>query len=200
MEKRDGYSNILNPIFLPRVLGSGSRMAGAILSLLFVMVLILLSYPVRTLSIKDGLKGRELGAVPVKSGDRVEVKYVHSMYGVRQSEVFSIGREPVFCLETVLFGSLSAALYYDPNPPSGLASQDSIWLIKGDEKRYPVLRYRVSPATGHTLKIGNRTIDLSGWSGETDGLIQLDLEERSRLRSIFTALRKKMRGMDGLKI
>jgi hypothetical protein len=179
MEKRDGHSKTLNPIFLPRVIGSVSRMAGVILSLLFVLVLILLSFPVRTLSIKDGLKGRELAAVPVESGGRMEVEYLHSMYGARQCEVFSIGREPVFCLEKVLFGSLAAALYYDPDPLSGLTSQDSVWLIKGDEKRYPVLRYRVSAETGHTLKIRNRTIDLSGWSGETDGLIQLDLEERS---------------------
>jgi hypothetical protein len=194
MEKRDGQSKTLNSIFLPRVIGSGSRMAGAILSLLFVLVLILLSLPVSTLSIKDGLKGRELGAVPVKSGGRMEVEYVHSMYGVRQSEVFSIGREPVFCLKKVLFGSLAAALYYDPDPPSGLTSQDSIWLIKGDEKRYPVLRYRVSPATGHTLKVTDRTIDLSGLAGGTDGLIRIELEKRSRLRSLFIALKRK--GLD----
>jgi hypothetical protein len=156
-----------------------------------------LVFPVTTLSLKQGAAGPEVTAIHVGSGSRLEIEYIHSMYGVRQSEVFSIGGEPVFHLQKVLFGSLAAALYYDPDPPSGLTFQDNCWVINGDAKCYPVLKYRVGTATHHLLKVMNQTIDLSCLSAGTDGLIQVEIEKHSLLRSIFIGIKKKV--VDALK-
>jgi hypothetical protein len=139
--------------------------------------------------VKEGTDGRERVAIAVGEGSSVEVAYVHSMYGVRQNEIFSIRRGSVFYLEKVEFGSPAAAYYYDSDPPSGVVFQDSVWIIKGEGKIYPILKYRVSAGTGHTLKVRGQTIDLSGRLAGQEGLIQLELERRSRLRSLFIALR-----------
>jgi hypothetical protein len=135
------------------------------------------------------MDGRERSAIPVAEGSSAEVAYMHSMYGVRQNEIFSIRRGAIFYLEQVEFGSLAAAFYYDSDPPSGVVFQDGVWIIKGEGKSYSVLKYRVSAGTGHTLKVGGRTIDLSGRSAGQGGLIQLELKSRSRLSSLFSALR-----------
>lgn len=166
-------------------------MAGVILSALVVPALVFLVLPVMTLSLRSGAAGPEVAAIRVGSGNQLEIDYIHSMYGVHQSEVFSIGLEPVFHLKKVLFGSLAAALYYDPDPPSGLTFQDNSWVINGDGKRFTVLKYRVSGTTRHLLKVMNQTIDLSALGGETDGLIRIELEKRSRLKSLFLTLRTK---------
>jgi hypothetical protein len=134
--------------------------------------------------VKEGIDGRERAVIAVGEGSLVEVAYIHSMYGVRQREVFSVGPRPIFQLEKVEFGSLAAALYYDPDPPSGVVFQDSVWVIKGEGKIYPVLKYRVSAGTGHTLKVSGQAIDLSGRAG----LLQVELERRSRLSALFSAL------------
>jgi hypothetical protein len=181
----------LKRICLPEVFGQRSSIAGAILSAVGVPALLLLFLPVMTLSLKIGTAGPEVAALRVGSGSQIEIDYIHSMYGVRQSEVFSIGREPVFHLKNVLFGSLAAALYYDPDPPSGLTFQDNSWVINGDGKRFTVLKYRVSAATRHLLKVMNQTVDLSALAGETDGLIRIELEKRSRLKSLFLTLKRK---------
>jgi hypothetical protein len=169
-------------------------MAGVILSAFVVPALVFVIFPVMTLSLKTGAAGPEVAAIRVGSGNQLAIEYIHSMYGVHQTEIFSIGREPVFHLKKVLFGSLAAALYYDPDPPSGLTFQDNSWTINGDGKRFTILKYRVSASTRHLLKIMNQTIDLSTLGGETDGLIRIELEKRSRLSSLFIAL--KRRGLD----
>jgi hypothetical protein len=171
--------------YLPKVLSSGSRVAGIFVSTILVLGVIFLLLPRTILLVKEGTEGHERAAIAVGEGSLVEVAYVHSMYGVRQNEIFAIRRGSVFNLEKVEFGSLAAALYYDPDPPSGVVFQDSVWVIKGEGKIYPVLKYRVSAGTGHTLKVSGQVIDLSGWPG----LLQVELESRSRLSSLFIALR-----------
>jgi hypothetical protein len=162
------------------------------LAAIVILGIIFLSLPQTILSVKEGIAGRELATFPIGSGSWLEVEYVHSMYGVRQSETFLIDRDLVFRLEKVLFGSLTAALYYDPDPPSGLILQNNLWITKGDGKRYPILKYRVGTSTGHTLKLEDRTIDLSGLFPGTDGLILIEMGNRSRWATLFVAL-KEMR-------
>ncbi len=169
----------------------------AFLSAFIVLGVIFLVLPRTILSVREGIAGRELAMFPIGSGSWLKVDYVHSLYGVRQSEVFSVDGKPAFRLEKVVFGSLAAALYYDPDPPSGLTFQDNLWVINGDGKCYPVLKYRVGTATHHLLKVMNQTIDLSGLFAGTDGLIQMEIEKRSRLCSIFIGIRKKV--VDALK-
>ena len=135
--------------------------------------------------VKEGTAGRELAATALDEGGPVEVEYVHSMYGVRQKEFFSIGPGPVFRLVQVEFGALAAAIYYDANPPSGVGFKDGVWVIKGEGKSYPVLTYRVSAESAHTLSAKGKRVDLSRLSTGGDGLIRLSLERRSRLSSIF---------------
>jgi hypothetical protein len=168
-------------------------MGGVILSALVVPALAFLVLPVTTLSLKQGAAGPEVTALHVGSGNQLEIEYTHSMYGVRQSEIFSIGREPVFHLKKVMFGSLAAALYYDPDPPSGVTFQNNSWVINGEGKRYAILKFRVSTGTRHLLKVLNQTVDLSRLSAGTDGLIQMEIEKRTRLHSIVIGMRKKVR-------
>ena len=170
---------------LPRGIVSRFRLAGLFFSTVLVLGVIVLIPPRTYLSITEAAVGRNLATIALDEGSLVEVGYVHSMYGVRQKEVFSIGPGPVFRLERVEFGSLAAALYYDPDPPSGMVFEDGAWVIKGGGKSYPVLTYRVSAESGHTFRARGKTIDLSGMSAGGDGLIRLSLERRSRLRSIL---------------
>jgi hypothetical protein len=181
----------LKRICLPRVSGPGSKRAGIFLLVILGLSIIFLTPPLTILSVKGGPAEHELAAIPVEPGSRMEIEYIHSMYGVRQIEVFSIGPEPAFHLEKVLFGSLAAALYYDPEPSSGLTFQDEYWVIKGDGKNYPSLRYRVGAATYHMLRIKDRRIDLSGPSVGTEGLIRIEFEKRSRLDSFFIMAKRK---------
>ena len=164
-------------------------MAGISFSTILVLGLIFLLLPRTLCSVKAGIDGRELAAIAVSEGSSMEMGYVHSMYGVRQNEIFSIRRGSVFCLEKVEFGSLAAAYYYDSDPPSGVMFQDGVWIIKGGGKIYPILKYRASDRTGHTLKVRGQAIDLSERLAGHEGLIYLELERRSRLSSLFIALR-----------
>jgi hypothetical protein len=145
---------------------------------------------VTTLSLRQGVAGPVVAAIRVGSGTRIEIDYIHSMYGVHQSEVFFVGQESVFHLKKVLFGSLAAALYYDPDPPSGLNLEDNSWVINGGGRHFRVLKYRVSKTTRHILKVMNQTIDLSALAGERDGLIRIELEKRSRLSALLIALKR----------
>jgi hypothetical protein len=167
-------------------------MAGIVFSTVLVLSMVFLLLPRTILSVKEGMDGRERSAIAIGEESTVEMAYVHSMYGVRQNEIFSIRQGSVFYLEKVEFGSLAAALYYDADPPSGVAFQGSVWIIKGEGKIYPVLNYRVSSGTGHTLKAGGRSIDLSARSAGGDGLIRIELARRSRISSLFIALRAGM--------
>jgi hypothetical protein len=122
--------------------------------------------------------GREVAAVSVVTGEDIEVEYTHSMYGVRQKEVFSIGHDGCFRLLKMVFGSMAAAVYYDPDPGQSLIYKDNVWVLKRNGENYQTLRYRVSPGTGHVLKARNRTIDLSGQSDESGRLIEIALDKR----------------------
>jgi hypothetical protein len=132
--------------------------------------------PVCTVRVREATGGREMAAVQVSTGDLLKVEYVHSIYRVKQSEVFSIGLDSRFYLEKVMFGSYAAALYYDAEPPQGFAFEGGLWMVKGGGKNYSILKYRVSPSTGHVLNIGKQRIDLSGNFQSPGELIEISLE------------------------
>ncbi len=139
---------------------------------------------VYTLRVKEVPEGRELAAIRIRQGDLLEVEYVHSMYHVKQSEVFSIGRDSRFYLEKVTFGSYAAALYYDSEPSQGLAFEGGLWRVKGGGKNYSVLKYRVSPSSSHVLTLDNLTLDLSGNSESPGRLIEIYMEKERRNESL----------------
>jgi hypothetical protein len=151
---------------------------------------LILSVPPYTLRISASAEGRDLAVMPVAPGDGLEVKYTHSMFGVPQVETFSIGPDRRFHLEKVSCGSQAAALYYDPDPPQRLTFQDSLWVFTGNGTSYPVLRYRVSPGTGHVLIVKDRRVDLSGQAASPGMLVQVKVEEGSRIRGVFSGLWK----------
>jgi hypothetical protein len=74
---------------------------------------------------------------------------------------------------------LAAVLYYDPDPKEKLTYQDGSWVAPGKGKELLVLKYRVSPETGHVLITGDRRIDLSGKARGPGMLVQISLEKRS---------------------
>jgi hypothetical protein len=131
---------------------------------------------VYTLRVKEVPEGHELAAIHVSQGDLLQVEYMHSMYEVKQSEVFSIGRDSRFHLEKVTFGSYAAALYYDANPSQGVTFEGGLWMVKGGGKNFSALKYRVSPGTGHVLRIGNQSLDLFANSQSPGRLIEISME------------------------
>jgi len=153
-------------------------MEGTIVSWLAILLVGLSGFSMYTLHVQEVTEGRELAAIPVSQGDLLKVEYVHSMYKVKQSEVFFIGPDLRFYLEKVTFGSYAAAAYYDPDPPQGLAFKEGLWMVKGDGKNYSNLKYRVSPSTGHVLTLGNLILDLSGKFKTPGGLIEIHLERK----------------------
>jgi hypothetical protein len=162
---------------------------GFIAASLIAAALILTVSPY-TLRLRASAEGRDLAAIPVAPGDRLEVQYTHSMFGVPQIETFSIGPNRLFHLEKVSFGSQAAALYYDPDPPQQLTFQDNLWVLAGNGKNYPVLRYRVSPGTGHVFMVKDRRVDLSGQAAAPGMPVEVKVEERSRILGAFAALWK----------
>jgi len=143
-----------------------------------------------TLHIRASAEGRDLAVIPVAPGNRLEVKYTHSMFGVPQIETFSIGPDRLFHLEKVSFGSQGAALYYDPDPPQQLTFQDNLWVLPGNRTNYSVLRYRVSPGTGHVLILKDRRVDLSGRATAPGMLVEVKVVGRSRIMGAFAGLWK----------
>lgn len=139
--------------------------------------------------VREGLSDTEWTRCPVSPGTVFEVEYVHSMYGVKQKEVFTVEPSGAFHLEKVLFGSLAAAYYYETDASAGLLRQGDLWAIGGKGKRFSVLRYRVSPQTGHTLKIGERTIDLSKGPPGGEGLLLITGARTRVFSSVFERLR-----------
>lgn len=133
-----------------------------------------------TLRVKESGEGRELAAIQVRRGEQLKVEYVHSMYKVKQSEVFSIGRDSRFYLEKVTFGSYAAALYYEAEPSQGFAFEGGLWMAEGGGKNYSLLKYRASPSTGHILHIGNQRLNLCANSQSPGRLIEICLEKERR--------------------
>jgi hypothetical protein len=149
---------------------------------------LILSVSPYILRVSTPAEARDLAAIPVAPGDRLEVKYTHSMFEVPQVETFSIGSDLLFHLEKVSFGSQAAALYYDPDPPQRPTVQDSLWVLAANGTNYPVLRYRVSPGTGHVLMVKDRRVDLSGRATAPGMLVEVKVEERSRIMGAFAGL------------
>jgi hypothetical protein len=147
-------------------------------SLVSLLMGIILGLPLYTLHLKEASEGRELAAVPVQQGDLFKVEYVHSIYKVKQSEIFSIGGDLRFYLEKVMFGSYAAADYYESDPPLGLPFRDGGWMVKGNGKNYAILKYRVSPGTGHVFILGNLKLDLSAAIRRSGDLIEIFLESK----------------------
>jgi hypothetical protein len=96
------------------------------ISLVSLLLAVVSELHVYTLWVKEAPEGRELAAIHVRQGDLIKVEYVHSMYQVKQSEVFSIGRDSRFHLEKVTFGSYAAALYYDAEPSQGFTFEEGL--------------------------------------------------------------------------
>jgi hypothetical protein len=120
---------------------------------------------------------RELGSVSLSPGDRFEVQYIHSIYGVMQRETYRTTPEGRFGLEKVTFGSMAAVLYYDSDPGEKLTYQDGLWVVAGRGKEFSVLKYRVSPETGHVLITRDRRIDLSAKASGPGMLVQISVEK-----------------------
>jgi len=152
------------------------------ISVIFLLALLIYAFPIYSLRVIEATRGSELILTPIHLGDRISIEYIHSIYKVKQTEVFTIAPGSLFTLEKVTFGSLPAALYYNPDPPQRLVFEDNAWILNGNGKHYSNLKYRVSPGTGHVLKIKNRKINLS------NGLIQVELEKQSRLISILAPI------------
>lgn len=150
-------------------------------SVILFLAGVILSHPSYTLHICEGLEEREVAAIPVAPGDQFSVEYTHSIYGVRQIEVFSIRLNKTFSLERVIFGSLAAALYYNPDPSQGLTYEDNVWVLKGNGRNYSLLKYRVSPESAHRMVVKNQVIHLSRENGDRGLLIKVWVEEERSL-------------------
>jgi len=163
-----------------------------LIALALIAAALFLSSSSFVLCIRAASEGQDLARIPVAPGDRFEVKYTHSMFGVPQVETFSIAPDGHFLLEKVSFGSQAAALYYDPSPRQALTFRDGFWVLRGDGTNYSVLRYRVSPGTGHVLTVKERRVDLSRTVTGPGELIEVKMEERPRIAQDLSGLWRKI--------
>jgi len=179
------------------VMSSGNAIAGWVVkeatrvvtvSIVAFVAAVVLLRPMYFVSVVDATSGEELMAAPACSGDRVEVEYMHSMYAVDRRETFLISRDGRFRLAEVAFGSLAAALYYNPDPPQGLTFDGRSWIIRPAPESYRVLSYRVSPGTRHVFRLGRRTLDLSDRAAGLGVLIHIKLEEQTLVESLPASL------------
>lgn len=164
-----------------------SSMGAAALAAVALMVSLVLVRPVYLVRIEDVTWGREIATAVVRPGEQIYVEYRHSMYGVMQRETFSIKRGgQQFELAEVSFGSLAAALYYDPDPQGGLASMGGRWILRPAPRSYETLTYRVSRQSGHVLGLGGRVIDLSGGAPGSGALVRISLRRQVLVTDVLT--------------
>lgn len=135
-----------------------------------------------------------LAVVRTAPGKRIAVSYRHSMYGVEQVEEFEVEADRRFRLLQVSFGSLAAALYYDPLPPARMTRHGDIWVALDGLARYDKLRYRVSPGTQHTLRLNDQSLDLSGWAVEAGVPIEIRAERMPLIVYAFVACTELVSG------
>lgn len=117
-----------------------------------VVLLIVLAWPVRVLVLESEHRAPLLLAI--NSEDTVTLQYVHSIYHVRQREVYQPARDGLV-LRSMYFGDMSAALYYDdyrryrlePEPGGG-------YTIKELNLHYPAVSFALGHGTEYEMYVG----------------------------------------------
>jgi hypothetical protein len=111
------------------------------------------------LCISDSEKDLILNAT---AGDKVEISFFHSIYHVPQKESWTIGINRQMVLNSVYFGSLDAALYYDPFLADKYKklSQAEDYILYPENVVFKRIVLHVTPSSRFTIRIKGKTIPL----------------------------------------
>lgn len=95
-------------------------------------------------------------------GDIFTIAYTHSMYHVNQKEIYQI-REKDFLHQTMFFGDMQAAAYYDSFSRYELIKQaDGSATIKNIGTPYTMLCFAVGHGTSYSFTVDNKaTVDVN---------------------------------------
>ena len=150
-------------------------------------ILALVLWPVRTLILESE------NSVPVllmvKPGETITLEYIHSIYHVRQQEVY----EPVgtnLVLRSMFFGDMSAALYYDSYSRYALEPQPGGgYIIRGLNLGYSAISFAMGHGTQYNMYIGTtQSVDLDK-SFKNFTFLTVRTEVMPRGKFIFRRLR-----------
>lgn len=142
-------------------------------SLISILLIFSLNSSLYTLLIREVTEGRNIASISVSQEDLVKIEYNHSMYNVKQKEIYSIGSNSKFYLKNVEFGSYAAAIYYNDRLCGKIEFNNGIWKVKGSGESYSILKFWVSLNSHHTLEIRDVRINLYENNQKTNRLIEI---------------------------
>lgn len=127
--------------------------------------------------------------VPVKTAETITLQYVHSIYHVRQQEVYQAADNELV-LRSMFFGDMSAALYYDAYSRYALEqAPGGGYAIKGLDLRYPTVAFALGHGTEYEVYVGTApTVDLNKAFPEA-AFLTISTEEMSTGEYILRRLR-----------
>ena len=173
---------------------SSSRRLFSAPGLLFLLCLVLFSGPGPTwgknpdkttgprLVVSDYASGRIIVSLPVKSGDRFVIRYIHSVDHTPIFEQFRLDPEKGLVLEKTWFTMFGAGLGHWPG--HGHLTQDKNWITISDMER-PLGSFilRIGAlSVGHTIIYHDREIDLSRLAAGTRALVEFKPGTQSNKR------------------
>jgi hypothetical protein len=110
------------------------------------------------LILEEFRKNDVLHAWNINEGDLIELKFIHSLYKVPQSEKFYISNFKMVLFE-VIFGSYDAALYYNEDPSGGIKKRNKEYYIDKEEY-FSEINFVLASIFKHELYVNNEFFDL----------------------------------------
>lgn len=134
------------------------RIAAAILLVAAATATAMPLFPALTL--RDGKTGTLLLAIPVSRGERMALRYTHSIHRTPVIETYAIG-DGVLVLEAVRFQSYGVGMPSDVEQGQTFAMEKGWFVLAHLNRPLPHLDLRVGYVANHTLHIGSRRIQLA---------------------------------------
>lgn len=149
-----------------------------ILAFLAAICLLALALRPQKVLLLEGDHGAPL-LLPAATAESVTLQYIHSIYRVRQQEVYQVADNELI-LRAMYFGDMSAALYYDAYSRYPLeAAPAGGYAIRGLELRYPAISFALGHSTEYEVYLGTKpAVDLNKAFPEAS-LITIRTEEIS---------------------
>ncbi|HEY8341619.1 MAG TPA: DUF1850 domain-containing protein [Calditerricola sp.] len=113
-----------------------------------------------TLTLRDGMAGTLLLAIPVSRGERMTLRYIHSIHRTPVIETYAIG-DDALVLEAVRFQSYGVGMPSDVEQGQTFAMENGWFVLSRLNRPLPHLDLRVGYVANHTLHIGSRHVSLA---------------------------------------
>ncbi len=132
------------------------------------------------LVVSDFTSGKIIASLPVRTGDRFVIRYIHSVDKTPIFEQFRLDEEKGIILEKTWFKMFGAGLGHWPG--HGHLTQDRNWITISDINR-PLGRFVLrigSPGVDHTIIYHDREINLSHRAAGVRALVEFKPGKDSR--------------------